>query len=85
MPNTDEGDYEGSLLLVTWGKEHVQPARFQGMDIGPFAIEVRVRAGETPLQAKRRAMAHLVLMADEEFREKLPRFLERVREAEKNL
>ncbi len=81
----DGTDYAGTVLLVTWGKEHVQPARFQGMDIGPFAMEVRILAGETPLQAKRRAMLHLNAMAEEEFAQKLSSFLERVRESEKNL
>jgi hypothetical protein len=78
-------DYEGALLSVTYGKEHFQPARFQGMDVGPFEIAVRIRKGETPMAAKRRAMALLAEMAEEEFREKLPRFLARVRLSESSL
>jgi len=78
-------DYEGQLLTVTYGKEHFQPVRFQGMDVGPFEIAVRIRKGETPMVAKRRAMALLAEMAEEEFREKLPRFLARVRASESNL
>ena len=68
---------------MTWGKEHVQPARFQGMDIGPFAMTTPVLEWETPVQAMNRAMSHLERMAAEEFRRKLPSFLERVREAER--
>jgi len=77
--------YEGEELRVTYGKEHFQPARFQGMDVGPFEMSTRIRAGETPLQAKRRVMALLERMAEEEYKEKLPRFLERVRNAESYL
>lgn len=66
---------------MAYGREHIQPFRFNGLDIGPFEMTVTIRAGETPLQAKRRAMVHLVAMAEEEFREKLPRFKQRVRES----
>ena len=42
-PQTDDGvDYEGTIIHVTWGKEHVQPVRFQGMDIGPYSMDVLV-------------------------------------------
>lgn len=51
------------------------------MDVGPFEITIRIREGETPIQAKRRAMVHLNQMAEDEYQEKLPRFLERVAEA----
>jgi GTP cyclohydrolase III len=74
-------DYEGEKLTVTCGKEHIQPFRFQGMDIGPFEMTVTIMEGETPLDAKRRAMKHLAAMAEEEYREKLPRFQARVRES----
>lgn len=77
-----DDDCVGSTITVTWGKEHVQPCRFQGMDIGPFAMTTVVQDGETPLDAKRRAMRHLNEMAKDEFEQKLPAFLERVRKAE---
>lgn len=70
----DTTDYAGTELRVTWGKEHLQPLRFQGMDIGPFEMGVVVHEGETPLQAKRRAMKHLNAMAQDEIDEKLPAF-----------
>lgn len=81
VQNEDGVDYEGTPVTVAYGKEHIQPFRFQGFDVGPFEMTVTVREGETPLQAKRRAMAHLVEMAEEEYREKLPRFQARVRES----
>ncbi len=80
---TGDVNYAGTVLTVTWGKEHVQPLRFQGMDIGPFTMAVMVLDNETPLQAKRRAMVHLNVMAEEEAEEKMPRFIERCRKAER--
>jgi hypothetical protein len=55
------------------------------MDVGPFEMEITVRENETPLDAYRRAMVQLNRIADEEYAAKLPAFLGRVREAEKNL
>lgn len=87
VPVKEQGpeDYEGTLLTVSYGKEHFQPARFQGLDIGPFEIAVRIRKGETPMAAKHRASALLNEMAEQEFKERLPRFLARVRVSESNL
>lgn len=73
----DTTNYAGTVLHVTWGKEHVQPLRFQGIDIGPFAMDVVVHEGETPLDAKNRAMKWLNAMAEEEYAEKRPRFIAR--------
>lgn len=81
----DKVNYAGTTIHVTWGKEHIQPLRFQGLDIGPFAMDVVVLEGETPLQAKRRAMVHLNEMAEEEVNEKMPRFIERCQEAATDL
>lgn len=72
----DATDYEGVMLTVTWGKEHIQPSRFQGMDLGPFAMTAPILKGETPVRAKRRIMRQLNAMALDELREKLPRFAE---------
>lgn len=81
-PKPDPTNYAGTTIHVTWGKEHVQPCRFQGMDIGPFGMDVVVLDGETPIQAKQRAMRHLNEMAEEEYRDKLPAFVAKVREVE---
>ncbi len=81
-PPEDTTDYTGTPLLVTWGKEHIQPCRFQGMDLGPFAMTVVIEEGETPLAASRRAMRQMNVMAEEQLAEKLPRFVKRVKEAE---
>ena len=64
------------MLTVTWGKEHMQPSRFQGMDLGPFSMTAPILKGETPVRAKRRIMRQLNAMALDELREKLPRFIE---------
>ena len=73
------------MLLVTWGKEHIQPVRFQGMDIGPFAMTLPIMQGETPGQCKRRAMAQLNAMAEEELAEKKPRFIQRCKDMGRNI
>jgi hypothetical protein len=67
-------------ITVTWGREHVSPIQFCGMDIGPFSATVRLREGETPRQAFDRTMAMLDEWAQDEYRRKLPAFLARVRE-----
>ena len=81
----DSTNYAGTTIHVSWGKEHIQPLRFQGIDIGPFAMDVVVLDGETPLDAKRRAMKHLNAMAEEEIREKMPRFIQRCKDAATDL
>ncbi len=68
-------------LLVTWGREHVQPVQFQGMDIGPFAMTVRVQSGESPAEVYRRTMVVLDQLAEANYQQKLPRFLERVKDS----
>ncbi|MGB1142425.1 MAG: hypothetical protein ACPG1A_16110 [Halioglobus sp.] len=78
-------DYAGTTIHVTFGKEHIQPVRFQGMDVGPFGMDVTVQPGESPVEAKRRAMVHLEAMADEEYNEKLPAFIARCRKAATDL
>jgi hypothetical protein len=80
-----EGDYEGELLSVAHGKEHFQPLRFQGFDIGPFELQTRIRRGESVMEAKRRAMRLLEQMAQEEFEEKLERFLARVKKSDSHV
>ena len=77
----DATDYTGTQMVVHWGREHIQPLRFQGMDLGPFSMEIVVHEGETPLQASRRAMRHMNAMAEEELAEKLPRFVARCKAA----
>lgn len=81
----DGVDYAGTQLTVTWGKEHIQPIRFQGMDIGPYTMQIVVHQGESPIEAKRRAMQHLNVMAEEELAEKLPRFIQRCKDAADDL
>ncbi len=66
---------------MTWGREHLQPVQYQGLDIGPFSMTVVVQKGETPLMAKRRAMKHLNEMGKDELQAKLPAFLKRVKDA----
>ena len=84
-PPQDTTDYTGTQMTVHWGREHIQPFRFQGMDLGPFSMEVVVHEGETPVQASRRAMRQMNQMAQDELDEKLPRFKARCRDAEDKL
>ncbi len=81
----DPTDYTGTQMVVHWGREHIQPLRFQGMDLGPFSMEIVVHEGETPLQASRRAMRHMNAMAEEELAVKLPRFIARCKAAANDL
>lgn len=81
----DNTNYTGTQLTVHWGREHIQPLRFQGMDLGPYSMEVVVHEGETPIQAKRRAMHHMNAMAEEDLAVKLPRFVQRCKESTDNL
>lgn len=74
----DDTEYAGSEIRVSYGREHYQPFRFQGFDIGPFEMTVTVKEGETPMQAKRRAMKILEEMAEEEIRVKGPRYKARI-------
>lgn len=77
----DDTDYTGTQLTVHWGREHIQPMKFQGMDLGPFSMEVVVHKGETPFEASRRAMRHMNQMAEAELGTKLPRFIQRCKGA----
>lgn len=77
----DITDYTGTRMTVHCGREHIQPFRFQGMDLGPFTMEIVVNEDETPLQASRRAMRHMNAMAQAELDEKLPRFVARCKAA----
>lgn len=67
---------------MTLGREHIQPVRFQGIDIGPFMMTVVVQNGETPLQAKRRGYTILKEMADDERDERIAEFLKSARGAQ---
>ena len=73
----DSTDYAGTKLLVTWGKEHIQPVRFQGLDVGPFDMTVVVQDGESPLDAYHRGIRHLNAIAEAEYETKLPAFIKR--------
>jgi hypothetical protein len=80
-PPEEPGEFDAAELTVTWGREHVQPVQFCGLDLGPFSMTVRVRAGETTQAAASRAFSALDVIAEAEYRRKLPQFLARVREA----
>ena len=80
----DDHEYEGEPIDVTWGREHVQPVQYNGMDIGPFSMTTKIRKGETPVSAAARAMLQLDAIAQNEFKTKLPAFLQRIRDAAGN-
>lgn len=68
-------------LTVTWGRQHVQPVQYQGMDVGPFSLTLRLREGETLQQAYNRGMARLEEMARRDYEHRLPKFIDRIRDA----
>lgn len=76
---SDPTDYRGTEMLVTWGAEIYFPVKFNGFHVGPFSMTVVVQDGERPIDAKRRAMAHLNEIANEEIKERLPKFMEQCR------
>ena len=61
-------------MLVTWGKELLQPVSFNSLSIGPFDMVVVIRDGETPMQAYKRAMVHLTAIAAADLEVRLPAF-----------
>ena len=71
---SDTIDYTGTKLLVTWGKELLQPVSFNSLSIGPFDMVVVIRDGETPMQAYKRAMVHLTAIAAADLEVRLPAF-----------
>lgn len=51
------------------------------MDVGPFEMQTVIREGESPDEARKRLMRVMNKMAEDDFAEKLPRYLERQHEA----
>src|SRR5690349_15140793 len=49
--NTDAGD----SITVTIGKEILYPVKFNGVEVGPLSMTVRIRQGETAGKAYERA------------------------------
>jgi len=73
----------GDVITLTTGAEHYAPIRYHGFDCGPFAITVRVRAGESPHDAVVRARSVLDGLMRDDFERKVREHLARVRQAAK--
>ena len=74
-------DLVGSQFLFSWGREHIQPVEFNGMDIGPWEVRLTLRPNETIAQLHVRASSYLDQIAEKEYNRKLPKFLERIKTA----
>lgn len=77
VKNTDAGD----SLTVTIGKEIIFPVKFNGVEVGPLSMTVRVRAGETAGQAYTRARIVLEHLFETEFAVRMKDFIAHVAEA----
>ncbi len=77
----DSADPDIESVTVTWGKEGFSPVQFHVFEVGPYTATTRLRPGETVEQAVLRVRAKLQRIADADFAEKLPAYLERVRRA----
>lgn len=78
FPTADEGD----IVTAVDGERLYAPKQYTAFRVGPFTVQTRVRAGETTMDALRRASASAVKMGDEEFAVKLPKYLSELKKAE---
>lgn len=76
-PLVDEGD----LLTVTFGKETINPIKFNTFEVGPFSLSVCVRKGESSADAHSRARLALAQIFEAELTLKLQEFAEHVMKA----
>jgi len=79
VKNTDAGD----SLTVTIGKEIIFPVKFNGVEVGPLSMTVRIRVGETAGQAYTRARIVLEHLFETEFAVRIKDFIAHVDEARK--
>lgn len=57
----------GDFVTVTIGKESFCPVKYNGFDVGPIAVSVTVREGETHAGAYRRARLAASVLFEAEF------------------
>lgn len=76
-------DLVGTQFTFSWGREHIQPVQFNGFDLGPWEVTLTLRPGESIDDLHLRATEYLDAIADREYKHKLPRFLNRIKDAVK--
>jgi hypothetical protein len=70
---------EPDRISVTWSEETFCPVSYQKFGVGPFFMSTKVRPGETPEDALRRAWNHLDNFARSIYNVKRNGFIERLR------
>lgn len=71
----------GDKIFCTWGPEKYSPIQYHTFDVGPFAVETTVRAGETGQAAFERGMKVCLIAARASYPQKRDEYLENVKEA----
>lgn len=79
--DTDDDDDEGDAITVTAGRELFAPIRYHSFEVGPFALQTHVRAGESRHDAIKRAQATVDELFAQDFERKLQEHLERIKAA----
>lgn len=69
----------GTRVTVTLGAQKFSPVQYHTFDVGPYSLEVEVRAGESYRDACHRGLAELKAIAEHEFEEALKLFTARVK------
>jgi hypothetical protein len=75
----------GDELTVTIGKSSLFPVRYNGLEVGPLSMSVRLRQGETPAEAYGRARAVLEELYQAELDLRLKEFVDHLDEARKRV
>lgn len=82
LPSLSEARLKvGTQVKFASGREHFQPIKFHGFDIGPFEITITIDQGSPPLEAlQKRARSLLQAMKEEEFKFEREAYLQRVKD-----
>lgn len=76
-----EEDEGGDVVTVVLAAEKFAPIQYHSFDVGPFMVQTTRRPGETIKEVWARVMPILRALQEEEFRQRLPEHLSRVRAA----
>lgn len=66
--------YDGAAVTVTIGKTNLCPVKYNGFDVGPLSMTVKVGRTETPVEAYQRARLVLTELYEAEFSLRLQDF-----------
>ena len=72
--NAVGASYDGASITVTIGKTNLCPVKYNGFDVGPLSMTVKVGRMETPVQAYQRARLLLTELYEAEFSLRLQDF-----------